>query len=168
MRKGNERAFWRDALVPWPGDVVDKMGIPAEDAAYLREVGLPVGVDWSLVVNPPAPGARPSVCNDNPILALDGPVPICVEHNGRVIANEALAAIEGPGKRLVNSNVRTFGQFLMLYEEYRVRVRNLDEEQAYRLIDEIELGMRDSDPAAMGQPNAYWPAIVEQMRAGLL
>lgn len=157
-----ERFFWGDALIPWPTDAIAVMGLGELDAVYLRDVGLPVGIDWTLVVTPPEHGARPPMHDGEWILALDGPVPLCVEHGGRIVAAEPA------GKRHVNANVRAFGAFLVLYQEYRMRVRGLDESESQQLINDTEAKMRGADPTAMQDPDAYWSVIVEQMRDGLL
>jgi hypothetical protein len=157
-----ERRFWGDALVPWPKDVVGEMGLGELDALYLREVGLPVGVDWTLVVLPPQPGSRLPMHDGECIIAVEDPVPICVERDGRIVAAAP------SGKLHVNANVRAFGAFLLLYQEYRLRVRGLNETESQQLITGTETKMRDVDPAAMQDSEAYWPVIVEQMKNGLL
>jgi hypothetical protein len=53
MPQRPERLFWGDALVPWPADVVAEMALGELDALYLRDVGLPVGIDWILVPSVP-------------------------------------------------------------------------------------------------------------------
>jgi hypothetical protein len=158
-----ERFFWGDALIPWPADAIAAMGLDELDARYLREVGLPVGIDWTLVVTPPPHGTRPPMHDGEWILAVDGPFPICVERGGRIVV-----AAEPTGKLHVNANVRAFGAFLVFYQEYRMRVRGLDETESQQLINDAEAKMRGTDPAAMRDADAYWPVILEQMRDGLL
>lgn len=138
------------------------MGLDELDSLYLREVGLPVGIDWTLVVTPPLRGTRRPMHDGEWILAVDGPIPICVEHGGRIVAAEPA------GKRHVNANVRAFGAFLVLYQEYRMRVRGLDESGSQELINDTKVKMRGADPTAMQDPDAYWSVIVEQMRDGML
>lgn len=162
MTDRQECRFWGNALVPWPKDVVAEMGLDELDAMYLREVGLPVGIDWTLVVTPPAHGSRPPMHAGDWILAVDGPVPICIERDGRIVAAAP------SGKLHVNANVRAFGAFLLLYQEYRTRVLGLNETEPQQLISETEAKMRSADPAAMQDSEAYWPVIVEQMKNGLL
>lgn len=158
-----ELAFWGDTLARWPEKVVSKMGMGEEDGAYLVEIGLPVGVDWTIEISTPANEVR-RAHDGLPILAFDGPMPICVDPNegGIVIIRE-----EGT-TRLVNSDVRRFGAFLMLYQDYRMRVAELDDVEADELIDEIEDRMRTADAGAMETPEDYWSVIVEQMRDGFL
>jgi hypothetical protein len=150
--------------VRWPADVVDDMRLTAADAHYLREVGLPVGVDWNLEIEPPAAGRTPTTHHRLAVLARDGPIPICVVSE----EDDKIAAMEGNTQRTVNSNICAFGAFLMLYQDYRMRVRGLGEEDALALIDETEQKMCFTDSDAMEDREGYWPLIVEQMRNGML
>ncbi len=162
MSRRPERLFWGDSLVPWPADVVAEMALAELDAVYLRDVGLPVGIDWTLVVTPPLPGSRPPMHDGEWILAVDDTVPICIERDGRIVA-------AAPSGRLhVNANLRALGAFLFLYQDYRLRVRGLSETESQLLIDATEAKMRSADPAALENADAYWSVIIEQMRNGLL
>ena len=156
-----ELSFWGDALVRWPGEIVAQLGLSAADAAYLKEVGLPAGGDWTLRPNLPARGARLASVDGLPVLAYDEVLPICIdrEDGGRLLAMAT--------PFLVNSSVRQFGLFLMSYQDYRLCVGE-DETEAQRLIHEIERAMRSVDAVAMVDREAYWPQIFEQMRDGLL
>ena len=148
----------------WPADVVEGMRLTAADAHYLREVGLPVGVDWNLEIKAPAAGSTPTTHHRLPVLAQDGPVPICVVSQ----EGDKVVAMEGNTQHIANSNICVFGTFLVLYQDYRMRVLGLDEEDARALIDEIEQKMRSTDSDAMKDREGYWPLIVEQMRNGML
>jgi hypothetical protein len=160
----SEIDFWGETLVRWSVDVVAKMGIAAEDSTYLTAVGLPVGIDWSLRITSPASGTEPGRIDGMPIVAFDGPVPLCVDWRagGRVVA------VEDDRRRTANSSVRQFGAFLMLFQDYRRRVRGLDDEKAEVLIDDVERRMREREPEIMRGDENYWPVIVEQMRHRLL
>jgi hypothetical protein len=158
----HEDAFWGDVLVRWPEDVVARMELSAEDADYLRSVGLPTGVDWNLTIAPPGQGSEPQRAEGMPVLAFDGPVPICVDR-----ALGCVVAVD-PALRIVNSTVRRFGAFLMIYQDYRLRVRGLEDADAEGLIVEIEQRMSEADSEAMRVPKAYWRLAIEQMREGFL
>lgn len=163
MMESREVHFWGPALARWPDDVVSQMKITGANGRYLREVGLPTGIEWNLEIHVPSSDAT-SGNHDCVALAYDGCVPICVvPHDG-----DEVVALEDGSRRLVNANVPAFGAFLMLYHEYRTRVRDLDEDDALTLIAEIDERMRSADPLAMAGPENYWPLIVEQMRDGLL
>jgi hypothetical protein len=155
--------FWGDALVRWPEDVVDRMSLSQPNAEYLRGVGLPVGVEWSFRVAAPHAGESPTMAAGFPAIAdHDGVVPICVDPR-----TAHVVAIEDETHRFVNSDIPRFGTFLMLFRNYCLRVKDLDEEAAQRVIDQVENDMTQIDSAAM-QPESYWPVVVEQMRDGLL
>jgi len=164
VSRGSEIEFWGDALIRWPPGAVAGMGVAADDASYLSTVGLPVGVDWNLEVVPPSSASDVRRVESMPVLAFDGPFPICVLPE----AAGAVVVVEDDGRRVVNSSVRQFGQFLMIYEDYRVRVRALSDGEAEALIDEIEQRMKVSDGEAMRSEEHYWPVVVEQMRQGML
>jgi SUKH-4 immunity protein of toxin-antitoxin system len=155
--------FRRCSLLRWPPELVQQMGLSESDAAYLRDIGLPVGVDWTLEVQLP-PGGVPLMHEGLPVLFRDGGVPICVNPS----AGGEVLAIEPHSSRRMNANVRCLGAFLMLYQDYRARVRDCDDDQVVALIDNTEQRMRESDPDAMSEPEGYWPTIVEQMRNGML
>jgi hypothetical protein len=168
MQMTREREFWGDALAPWPTDLVARTGIRDADAAYLIDVGLPVGIDWEFEVTRPSPENVLALHRGWVVLAKHDPVPIClVPESGNIVADI------GDDVQFVNSNVRTFGAFLMLFREYQSRVEEFDPENpsdeasVQAIIDDIERRMRAADPAAM-QDEALWHAAVQEMRNGML
>lgn len=160
----SEKDAWGGRLGPWPRDVLAKTGLAPDDAEYLAQVGLPVGVAWNLTIPTPDAGAEPPRAKGLIVVAFDGPVPLCVDPR----MGGSVVAIEDAGRRTVNSNVRLFGRFLVVYHAYRLGVRDLEEADAERLIDEVAEAMVSLDPAAMADGESYWPVVVEQMRDGLL
>ena len=160
-----ESEFWGDALEAWPREAVASLGLAADDAAYLTDVGLPTGLGWFLApVHPEPPDAPVALRDGLPVLAFDGPVALCLEAGagGRVVA------LEGAGRRLVNTGLRQFGAFLMEYESHRRRVSALEEAGEQELIDETERRLRELDPGAMADAGSYWPVVVERTRHGPL
>jgi len=85
-----EIGFRGNSLLRWPPTVVQQMSLAEKDAEYLREVGLPIGVNWTLEVQLP-PGGVPEMHDGLPVLLRDGDVPICVNPGagGKVLAMEA-------------------------------------------------------------------------------
>jgi len=155
--------FWNDQLQPWPKETVEKLGLSPRDATYLQTIGLPVGVDWSLEIPAFAFERPPSIATGLIPLARDaGVVPICL-----VIETGEVVAIEESRTRAVNSTLHNFGAFLMFFQDYRRRVRDVGEAESQALIEEVEAKMEHLDPSSM-QKEAYWPVVVEQMRDGLL
>lgn len=160
-----ESEFWGDALEPWPKEAVAGLGLAPDDVAYLTGVGLPTGLAWFLGPLHPDPPDVPVVRRDGlPVLAFDGPVPLCLDTDagGRVVA------LEGAGRRRVNSGLPQFGAFLMEYESYRRKVGALEATGVQELIDEVERRLRELDPEAMAAPGGYWPDVIERMRHGPL
>lgn len=157
--------FWGDKLVTWPKDVVMRAGLSVADSEYLTTVGLPCGVDWNFEIAAPSAERLPTLFERLIVLARDGGVvPICVDLSD----DKRIVAVEGAHKRPVNSSVQQFGAFLMLYQNYRAQVGELDDDAIEQLINETERKMRQLDPQAMANVEAYWPVIVEQMRDGLI
>ena len=81
---------------------------------------------------------------------------------------QLVAVEEGGTIRFVNSGVQALGKFLVIYQHYRLAVRDLDDEEAEGLIDDTEQAMRAVDAQAMVDAESYWSVIVEQMRGGFL
>lgn len=159
-----ELKYWGDQLTTWPKEWTDHVNLPDAARDYLHNVGLPAGQDWNLEI---LPASQPVRIRDGLVeLIHDGPVPLCVdeENGGRVVAVEE----EGARERLVNSDVVCLGRFLMLYQQYRVAVRNVSGDEAETLIASTLTAMQSADPSAMSQKDNYWMVIVEQMRDGLL
>lgn len=154
--------FWGAALIRWPVGLAKRLGLPPPDCDYLQDVGLPVNDEWTFRVERPM--GHPRTEMGFVVVALDGPTPICVDPTRpmRVIAAEEA------GLRPVNSTVAAFGRFLMHYQDYRMKVRGLNEDAAMSLTGDVETRMNAADPAAMADKDFYWPTVVEQMRDGLL
>lgn len=164
MSRLSEIDFWGDALRRWPAAVFSGFGLSDADVSYLVDIGLPAGVDWTISIDPPVLGAALTLHAGMPIVAHDTLMPICIDGD-----RADLVVVCEPGHhRPVNSNVRVFGTFLMLYQEYRLKVMTLEDDEAEHLIDETEQRMRALEPRLMSDSEAYWPVVVEQMRDGLL
>jgi hypothetical protein len=122
-----------------------------------------MGVDWTLQVVHPATGDTFQRVDGLPVVAFDGPIPLCLDS-----ADGSIVAVEGEQRRFVNSNIKALGAFLRLYQDYRLRVRRLDEDAASVLVEEVADAMRAHDAQAMSNPESYWRVVVEQMGHGLL
>src|SRR5262245_55525350 len=111
--------FWGEkSLVRWRSDVIAATGLPAEAKRFLVDVGLPCDVDWTMRFN--TEGGRLPELADHPgysIIGRDYVVPICLDEarDGRVVS------FSGRGEEeFMNSNVHLFGEFLVLYQQYRL------------------------------------------------
>lgn len=161
--------FWgKQNLIRWPRAVLDSTLLPEETKAYLAEVGLPLNVDWTMRFD--LDTRRISRWEKNKaycIIGYDYLVPICLreDQQGCVV----WADDEGP-ERFANKSVAALGEFLVLYQKYRLAVPGLgdDEDSVQNLIDETEGAMRSVDPVALAGPENVWSTIVEQMRDGML
>lgn len=158
--------FWgAQALVRWPRRSLDEIGLPEDAKAFLTEVGLPVGIDWTLRLSMPSEEMpRPACSRDHVVIGYDDEVPICLSlrNQGQVVA------IDVNRTRFVNTSVSHFAQCLVHYQRYRLLVRGLDNEEASSLIEQTEQAMQSTDSAAFGKADLWWPVIVEQMYAGFL
>jgi len=160
--------FWgEDSLVRWPPDLIAKTDLPEDAKAFLTGVGLPREADWTARFAMTLDEMRRSVTDPRcVVIGYDTGFPFCLDprKGGCVVIIETEET-----KRLVNSDVRRFGECLLLFQRYRLTVRAMDQEgEIQRLISETEGAMRASDPAAFGDPEHYWALVVEQMRAGSL
>ena len=162
-------AFWGpNNLKRWPKAYVEDLRIANSSKQFLAHVGLPCNENWTLrfdcdAESLPRLARRPSFRR----FGFDGAVPICLDEdfNGRVVADET--EINGE-ERMINSSVEHFGEFLVLYQQYRHSARIMSEDQVLALIPRIERRMREIDPDALHDPSSYWPLILEQMKQGLL
>jgi hypothetical protein len=98
------------------------------------------------------------------VIGYDCEAPICLdeEHEGRVVSDP-----DGY-ERFANASVGLFAEYLVLYQQYRLAARNLDEEAIQDVIAETERQMATLDPSALAGPECFWAVVIEQMRAGLL
>jgi hypothetical protein len=159
--------FWgEDLLVRWPRNLVIEMNLPEGAKRFLAEVGLPREVDWTMRFElTPQELQRSEHDPRQLVIGYDDVAAIGLDKQ-----REGCVVSTGPdGKqRFVNSDVHRFGEFLVLYQRYRLAVRNSDDEGAQEVIAKTEQEMRASDPTALSDPECWWAVIVEQMRAGLL
>lgn len=159
-------AFWGPGrLARWSPEALAATRLSPQAQRYLAEVGFPREVDWTMRFEaveghvdhlPGLPGYY--------VIGHDDIASLCIDaRNGRVVS------ITPDGKeRFVNSDVSQFGRFLVLYQQYRLAARHLDDTAANRVIAETERAMRDCDQASFSDSECFWAAIVEQMKAGLL
>jgi hypothetical protein len=155
--------FWgKDVLARWSERAASKIRVAADDQRFLVDVGFPQGIDWTLSFPPSE--EEPQRQTGRPVLGFDTRMPICVdEEQGRVGVLDGMA-----GGRFMNSSIRKLGSFLVLYQTYRTKVREMDEDSALALVEETAARFEAEDVQAMAAVDNYWPVIVEQMRDGLL
>ncbi len=155
-------------LARWTPAALEDVAIPPSAKDFLCNVGLPFREDWTLQF--PAKPKTPERLSKHPHLrqlGTDDPVPICVDERG---GGQVVAVEDDVGGKIryVNSSVEAFGVFLALYQQYRIAVRGMDDDEAEALIAQTEKKMRRADPHAFSGKNNYWPVIIEQMHHGLL
>jgi hypothetical protein len=144
------------------------MNLDRASSRYLVSKGLMC--DGSgVAVHVPETGAPARIQWEHVIIADDGDVPIGVDlrRRGRLywLADRV---VDGNVRRFVNSSVRQFGESLLLYENFLMFDKPLDEAQEIALCDRLATKLKTVDPAAMKDDEAFWPLILEQTRAGLL
>lgn len=158
------RAHWpssRRAL--WTREVLSEFMFRDESKQFLATVGLPVGETWTLSFGP-THLTRLEDVNRAVVIGYDAHVPVCI----RDAADDFIYCLhEEP--EFMNSTVTELGIFLLLYSEYRIAVRGIDDEEtALRMIDTVESEMRKQDPAALAKVEHYWPQVLDQMKIGNL
>jgi hypothetical protein len=161
--------FWgQENLKRWSENSLRDVAIPQPSKRFLIEVGLPYKEDWTLRFDSEADHLPrlPNRVNCRRI-GFDDVVPVCLDEKrgGCVVAVETAV---GGSERFINSSVECFGEFLVLYQEYRKAARAVSEEEIVKFISGVEERMRKADPKAFDDPNNYWPVVVEQMNQGLL
>jgi len=159
--------FWGEgSLARWRPEVVAETGLPAETRRFLTDVGLPRGIDWTMQFDTQA-GQLPQL-EGHPgcyVIGRDYVVPICIDktRGGRVVAFD----INGK-EEFMNSNIRLFAEFLVLYQQYRLSPQDLSDTEAQKRVTETEQRMMACDPPSLGSPDCWWALIIEQMKAGFL
>lgn len=153
--------------------MVAATGLPEDAKRFLSEVGLPHDVGWDLLFGPQG-GGLPQL-EGHPGYYIIGASrfeedrrPICLDEarNGRVISIETDST-----DLFVNSDVRLFGEFLVLYQKYRHSIGSLDaddEDEHQKAVAETERQMRAVDEPAATRADAWWQLLLEQMNAGFL
>lgn len=161
--------FWgQENLKRWSESSLRGVAIPQSSKQFLIEVGLPYKEDWTLRFDPEADHLPRLPNRDNyRRIGFDDSVPVCLDEKrgGCVVAVEKEV---GGLERFINSSVERFGEFLVVYQEYRKTARVVSEEEIIKLIPSIDERMRKTDPNAFADPDFYWPVILEQMNQGLL
>ena len=158
--------FGRNSLKCWKASSLADVNIPLPSKEFLTSNGLPSGVDWTIGFDTEVVGTLGhAAAKGLRILGHDDGTEICLDEHrdGRVVALEPRGNI-----RFINSSVETFGEFLTIYQSYRMAVRGMSEDKAVLLVDSIETSMRSVDGEAFGDRENWWPVIVEQMRDGNL
>ena len=160
--------FWGQVpTVHWESSKLEKISISVESKQFLMEIGLPQLSDWTLrFETSPSWGTSGLL-----LLGFDGPNPVCLARGDRVDSVVLQELRQGP-TRFVNGTVAQFGCFLALYQQYRLQVREIDENtdgsRIDELINDVERAMRNADGAALDSAGNYWHLILGQARAGLL
>ena len=101
------------------------------------------------------------------LIGTDGAGDICIDGaNGFVIWVNS----EDVGtKRFINSNLENFAIFLTIYEQWRRLVRDLKvESKQIEAVSKLETSFRETDAAAVKDPESFWALVLEQSRDGLL
>jgi hypothetical protein len=70
--------------------------------------------------------------------------------------------------RLVNSTMSAFGRSLTLFRALWVRRARQSDTEAAEDVEEFRNGLRQIDPPAIENPDAWWALVLEQMGNDLL
>jgi hypothetical protein len=171
MNRNEYSKFWNERVVKHPYALASS-GLPKSAQVILEDWGLPRVRGWHLgfkAIQEPLERKRVGKTNYL-VIGNDYEVPLGLKEDGTVWCLESeLEKRREP--RFMNSSLSTFVEFLCVYQNYRRKVRRLDEEDEERILGLIEKSakqMKCIDPTAMGSEEFYWPVIVEQMTDGSL
>jgi hypothetical protein len=160
--------FWgEDSLVKWPRDLLARIDLPNDAKRFLAEVGLPCVSDWTMRFDLTLDQMQQATIEPRCfIIGYDYKCPILLDKQKR---GSVISVEHGRNERFVNTDICRFGECLVLYQQYRLAVRAMDdEEKIQNLISNTENAMRAIDPTAFADANDWWAVIIEQMRSGLL
>lgn len=70
--------------------------------------------------------------------------------------------------RFVNSSVALFAESLLRYAQALPARREADDDEAVALCDDLRSTLQTIDPAALADPDHWWPVVIEQVTHGLM
>lgn len=149
-------------LVRWPKERLLESNLDEHSRSFLEFAGLPKAPSATIRAFS-ADKQMPALVGAW-IVALEENVPICIAESGQVVAVEGNLRAH----RFVNASVEKFAECVTLFHRYQSMVKGLDEDMALELVASTATALRSSDPVAFGDPQNYWPIIVEQMQEGSL
>ncbi|QKG21118.1 SUKH-4 family immunity protein [Actinomadura verrucosospora] len=176
-------AFGPDGVRRYPRDELDRLRVPAPQAAALAEAGLPAKVPHIFQAWAAKPIAEQLRTRRSPLsgqalanldlfvsiggdghcflsVVTDGPPHII----GRVWAVDPIT-----GKtRFVNTGPAELARSLTLLARGRQRMRGLDPYAAGAMVERIQEQLAAVDPPAFHGEDRWWSLVVEQMWNGLL
>jgi hypothetical protein len=166
--------FWgAENLKRWAEKNLRALNIPQSSKLFLMEVGFPWNEHWGFRIEreteelPSLPNNR----NLRRICFFGHGASICLdeEQGGSVLW------VSGPKltrQSYVNSDVRSFAQFLVLCEGFARTGQTVPKKDymdyAHMMVPMIEERMRKIDPKALEDEESLWSITIEQMEDGLL
>jgi SUKH-4 immunity protein/Xanthomonas XOO_2897-like deaminase len=176
-------AFGPDGVRRYPQDELERIRVPAGQAATLAAAGLPARVPhlfqaWTAKPVAEQLRTRRSPLSDHQLGDLyafvsiggDGHCFLCVMTEGpphiigRIWAVDPLTG----RTRFVNTGPAELARSLTLLARGRQRMRGLDPYAAGEMVERIQEQLAAVDPDAFHGEHHWWPLIVEQMWNGLL
>ena len=163
-------SFWgRDRLQRWPEEVLWQRMITSKTKSFLKEVGLPVGIDWSfsfeLAGKPPLHHLKFFQ------IGLIRDVPICLNLFDTCSIKYLSADFSCIPNMLVNNSIELFAECLVYYQQFAmagdllpIAGRSLPGSDYKKLIDVFEKNIRSADPAALEGADTFWGNILEGQR----
>jgi hypothetical protein len=137
--------------------------IPESSKTFLVTVGLPTNVGWTLRFDDDGTLLPRLSTTRLRRFGYDDVVPLCLDE----LAHAAVLADEsgvGGTTRFINSSVERFGECLVHYQTYRMKVRGLAESEARNLIRDTGQHLRNADAIALEDGHNWWSVILEQIR----
>ena len=76
--------------------------------------------------------------------------------------------VESISIRFINSNIKSFLNFLQIYFTRRLELSNADDEEAIEIVKSIRDNFNMLDSSALNDEDNWWSVILEQTEQGLL
>jgi hypothetical protein len=161
-------SFWGSLnLRRWPVASLRDASLPDTAKSYLLDPGLPSRVDPTFRFGPegdqlPRIKDRPNYLR----IGFDDDVSICLDEvqAGRVMW---LGGEFNVLDRYINSDVETYGECLLYFQQGRNASRDLPEEAKPPIVAAVKEKIRRADSTAFADPENAWAVMFEQIEAGL-
>jgi hypothetical protein len=144
--------------------------LPASSSTFLQNTGLPQ-VDEDLFIHfvPQVGGLRPRTYQGMQYVVIgnDYGNSVVVRVDDGQIFSVPEEGVDVP-VRFVNTDIQSLARFVTIYLQALPHLRIVDDDEASRMVDRLEVQFNEVDPQALSDDENWWAVILEQVRYGLL